>query len=257
MCSTSRCVSRLRGPLLPWSASRVSSICFQLCIESNVIHHSASPAPLAAGWLTLWVGSGLQAGWRGCSFSRVPSCNRCRLFLRSRIPGHWCCPVRCGLGSGGGSSGGSACRSGSFCSSRRGRRSRLLRLERRLAGSHSCGTLLLLGALALCIGGAPGLGVRAGQGSHVRSDGSREGTDRAPLDAIPPLQRTHHSALAAQVGDLHDLVRQPLVLLLGDADVAEVDVVLLVGIEAGADEDDVRFETHHCRQDLVSPGTPP
>lgn len=54
----------------------------------------------------------------------------------------------------------------------------------------------------------------------------------------------------APVGDLHNLVGEPLVLLLRDADVVAVDVVLLVSVEAGADEDEVRPEAHHRRQDL-------
>ena len=49
---------------------------------------------------------------------------------------------------------------------------------------------------------------------------------------------------------LDNLVGQPLVLLLGDADVAKIDVVLLVRIEAGAYENDVWIETHYRRQYL-------
>lgn len=48
--------------------------------------------------------------------------------------------------------------------------------------------------------------------------------------------------MVAPVGDLHDLVSEPLVLLLRDSDIAVVDVVLPVGVESSADEDHVWLE---------------
>mmetsp|Transcript_15281 Transcript_15281/g.36360 ORF Transcript_15281/g.36360 Transcript_15281/m.36360 type:complete len:380 (+) Transcript_15281:516-1655(+) len=79
----------------------------------------------------------------------------------------------------------------------------------------------------------------------------------ASVDAVPALKDAHYPPAAARVGDLADLVRQPLKVRLGDAEVPEVDLVLRVGVEPGRDQDEVRAEGHDCGEDLVPPGPAP
>ena len=59
----------------------------------------------------------------------------------------------------------------------------------------------------------------------------------------------------APVRDLNDLVSEPLVLLLRDADVMVIDVVLLVSVKAGAHQDDVWLEARHSWQNLNPRGS--
>ena len=56
--------------------------------------------------------------------------------------------------------------------------------------------------------------------------------------------------IVTPVGNLHDLISEPLILLLRNSDVAVVDVILPVSVESSTDEDQVWLEEHHRRQDL-------
>src|SRR5580692_9503417 len=86
---------------------------------------------------------------------------------------------------------------------------------------------------------------------HQRRDvGGDRIAQRAEI--IAALEQRHDAALGAMIGDVHDLLRHPDEIVLGEIDASQR--IAHVGVEAGGDDDQLRPEFAQPRQDPVLEG---
>mmetsp|Transcript_6597 Transcript_6597/g.18426 ORF Transcript_6597/g.18426 Transcript_6597/m.18426 type:complete len:648 (+) Transcript_6597:627-2570(+) len=83
------------------------------------------------------------------------------------------------------------------------------------------------------------------------SDTASEGRNDAAMDLIPALKDRYDPSVAAGIGNLDELLGDPLVVIFDHPDVAKVHSVLLVRIKAGTDEDKVGIEVEQMRQNIL------
>mmetsp|Transcript_13232 Transcript_13232/g.55595 ORF Transcript_13232/g.55595 Transcript_13232/m.55595 type:complete len:444 (-) Transcript_13232:1276-2607(-) len=105
---------------------------------------------------------------------------------------------------------------------------------------------------------APCLFVFAEHRPQVRGDASPKRGHHAALDAVPALEDGNHASLAVRVRDLAQLLGEPLVVRLLNAEVhGSLDLVLGVRVEPGGDENQVGLERRDGGQGLPPPDAAP